>query len=148
MSHIFLLELKLKICPNCKAQNVFEGAQFCKECGAPIGDSANPNLSGNAPDSDDKLEFVVTEAAGSGAPDFIGVDKSADSKKSHEDDLEIKTTANLLDDEATSEITAPPGRKESCPIGDSAPAAAVMRTSFTCPPSVDESAVRIPLRPT
>ena len=111
----------MKICPSCKAQNIFEGAQFCKDCGAPLNEMATPVVHRQEPESDNNPDFVVTEAVGAGDPQFVGIESSRDKSRNPEDDLEIKTTANLLDDEACGAGHLPDQRPKSVPIGESAP---------------------------
>jgi tetratricopeptide (TPR) repeat protein len=115
------LELKLKICPNCQAQNVFEGAQFCKDCGAPLNEMPAPAVHRQEPESDNNPDFVVTESIGTGDPQFVGIEGSRNKSRNPEDDLEIKTTANLLDDEAAGDDHSADQRPKSVPIGESAP---------------------------
>ncbi len=115
------MELKLKICPSCKAQNIFEGAQFCKDCGAPLNETSAPNVPGQEPESDNNPDFVVTEAVGTGDPQFVGIESNRNKSRNPEDDLEIKTTANLLDDEAGGADHLPDQRPKTIPIGESAP---------------------------
>ena len=62
----------MKICPDCKAENKFDGAQYCKNCGAPLGESSSGN-SQSSSDLDNDLEFEVTEATESQSPQLFGV---------------------------------------------------------------------------
>ncbi|SYZ73492.1 hypothetical protein TRIP_C21610 [Candidatus Zixiibacteriota bacterium] len=108
----------MKICPNCKAENKFDGAQFCRDCGAPLGesvDSASPATQNGQRDND----FVVTEAAQSPAPSMVTGEK--DPSKPPEDDLDIKSTASLLDDDAVVSGPLPEKNSQFTPIGESAP---------------------------
>jgi len=99
----------LKICPKCRAENVYDDAKFCNECGAPlaagesdIGESAKDKI------KTDDLDFVVTETSGPTAPDFFGEgnrdqqDKASETTERIDEvdsqDLEISTTADLLND--------------------------------------------------
>jgi len=105
----FFWEYKLKICPKCRAENVYDDAKFCNECGAPlaagesdIGESAKDKI------KTDDLDFVVTETSGPTAPDFFGEgnrdqqDKASETTERIDEvdsqDLEISTTADLLND--------------------------------------------------
>lgn len=87
----------MKICPECKTENTFEGAQFCQKCGVSLAEKNNiPAI--NNPDLDDELEFEVIEAAESGAPQLFG-NGSSKNKMSGEERLEIEDNANLLGDD-------------------------------------------------
>jgi Tfp pilus assembly protein PilF len=103
----------LKICPNCKAENIAENVKFCHNCGLPIDNVEDPGKIDENPamtQNDEELDFVITEADGSKAPEmFGGTGKASDKKANAEDDLEIKDNAYLLEDEAAREKT---GRQE------------------------------------
>jgi tetratricopeptide (TPR) repeat protein len=99
----------LKICPKCKSENTFDGAQFCKNCGTPLtGDSAPPP--GDEKSKDDGLEFTVTEATEPRAPELAEKrprDKA--SVDSGNEEIEITSTENILDmGVEDDEITRPP----------------------------------------
>jgi len=119
----------LKICPNCKAENEFDGAQFCHKCGAPlknVEDSAQ-NANPQPPTEDDKLDFVVTEAGDNstplalpGEPSEKGSNKTDQPLKA-EDELEITSNANLLDNDVIHETPEAQTDDAPPPIGDTAP---------------------------
>jgi tetratricopeptide (TPR) repeat protein len=89
----------LKICQKCKTENIFNGAQFCRNCGASLESSIETKSSADNNLQDDKLEFVVTETSSTSAPDFIGTEDKGNSKIDNAEKLEIKANANLLDDD-------------------------------------------------
>lgn len=103
------MESKLKICPNCQAENAFDGAQFCKNCGASL-QQQQYQTDGQAAidEKDDELDFVVTETKGPSSPNFLGPARPDDKKDEDErmervhevenQELEIATTADLLND--------------------------------------------------
>lgn len=99
----------MKICPKCKSENTFDGAQFCKNCGTPlISDSTPP--SGDEKSKDDGLEFTVTETTEPKAPELAEKrPKDKTTIDSGNEEIEITSTENILDmgveDE---EITRPP----------------------------------------
>jgi tetratricopeptide (TPR) repeat protein len=91
------LEKTLKICPNCKAENLFDGAQFCRECGAPLSDQkSEPKDTPKQQDQDDGMDFVVTEAGAPSVPDFLSVSDKKKDPESPEDRIEIADNADLL----------------------------------------------------
>lgn len=99
----------MKICPNCQAENAFDGAQFCKKCGAPLL-AQQFQTDGHAAidDKDDDLDFVVTETKGPSSPNFLDLSRKEEKKDEAEpieqfddvenQELEIATTADLLND--------------------------------------------------
>ncbi len=88
----------MKICPECKTENKSDDAQFCNKCGAPLAGKANISTANNS-DIDDDLEFEVTEAAQTDAPQLFGNNRPVNDKKSDEECLEIEDNANLLGDD-------------------------------------------------
>lgn len=87
------------ICPKCKAENVFSGAQFCRNCGAPlVGRESAADTIPIKSEQDDDLEFVITETHGPSAPDFLGHPElsSEEGTKGSDDTLEISEAADLL----------------------------------------------------
>jgi len=110
----------LKICPTCKTQNLFDGAQFCRECGAPLEkDSTLDQKDKEIPRDND--EFVVTESANSGGPELIGMEAKGEPSLTSDEGLEIKSSASMLDDEANGCIPRSPQTAKPQLIGDSAP---------------------------
>jgi len=87
----------LKICPECKTENKFDGAQFCKKCGATLAETNNIPAENNS-DFNDDLEFEVTETIEPDAPQLFGNGPSK-KKKTDEESLEIEDNANLLGDD-------------------------------------------------
>ncbi len=100
---------------------MFDGAQFCKDCGHSLSDdSANTQRQDNVA-NENEVDFVVTESGHTSAPELIGLDQKKDAKPD-EDDFEIKSTASLLDDEAvTPGASTAPFKSDSDLIGESAP---------------------------
>ncbi len=99
----------MKVCPKCKAENLFEGAQFCRECGSPLDEEPEKNV--QTDQSDDNLDFVVTETPDSDPPNLAGMqeEKPVEKEKFEEaggsdDDLEITNTPDLL---ANSDVDLP-----------------------------------------
>lgn len=84
----------MKICPECKTENKFDGAQFCKKCGATLANRNDSDI-GNNSDMENELEFEVTETAESNTPQLFG-GSSAKNKPDDEELLEISDNANLL----------------------------------------------------
>lgn len=111
----------MKICPNCKTQNLFDGAQFCKDCGAPLDSAAEQHNTRPDQSADDKLDFVVTESIGTSSPELIGMENPGNPTRNTDDGLEIKSTANLLEDEAAGIPLHDANIVENGPIGDSTP---------------------------
>jgi len=113
------LELKLKICPNCNAENVFDGAQFCKDCGAPLSEqeTGNPDIPANQ-DQEDSLDFVVTETQSPDTPGFLGdaSDKKEPVPDSADDRLEIADPADLLSGAGPEEDLSSPVPAEDQPV--------------------------------
>ncbi len=110
----------MKICLNCKTKNIFDGAQFCRECGAPLDEGLSQEKNNSTPIKEE-ADFVVTETAHSAAPDFIGSESKVGNAPPSDDDLQIRSTASLLEDEAN-EISRPKSNTtERQLIGDSAP---------------------------
>ncbi|MBN2226624.1 MAG: carboxypeptidase regulatory-like domain-containing protein [candidate division Zixibacteria bacterium] len=124
----------MKICPNCKAENEFDGAQFCHNCGAPL---SNVEETANSVDpqpqaEDDKLDFVVTEA-GDNSPSMTTSETTSENEnpptppetvsklRNQDDDLEITSNANLLDNDILQEQSASHHEDYASQIGDSAP---------------------------
>lgn len=91
----------MKVCPNCKTENKFDGAQFCKNCGASLA-ADDSDLPASEPSiQDDGLDFTVAETTESSAPQLLGgITKKDEKAASDEEYLEIKDNANLLEDEA------------------------------------------------
>jgi tetratricopeptide (TPR) repeat protein len=95
------LERKLRICPDCKNEILDDEANFCNKCGAALPDQ-NPNHREGETEatSHDRLEPFTTEVPEvpiAGATE----DKRDDGPRRREDDdLEITSTANILNDEA------------------------------------------------
>lgn len=92
------------ICPNCKADNLFEDARFCPSCGAEISSLPNgPSEEQNsrAESTEEPLDFVVTETADTGIPELIGTEKT-ESKPDSEpaEELELKSPAGLMENSA------------------------------------------------
>ncbi len=67
-------------------------AEYCSQCGANVNTT---HTDGNQL-TDDNLDFVVTETSGHD-PEFVGGTKSFDSPQ---DDLDLETTSDLVQDEA------------------------------------------------
>ena len=70
----------MKICPNCKTENKFDGAQFCKKCGSPLVNSGELEAAINNSEIDN--DFEVTEASDTPSPELFSAEKkkSADNK--------------------------------------------------------------------
>jgi len=90
----------LKICPNCRTENTADGAVFCLKCGKPL-DEANAD---SKPDQVQDLEFTITETPGAQAPDILGSETSPKDSTGDEDELEIASSASLLEESSTGEI--------------------------------------------
>lgn len=100
------------ICPNCKADNLFEDAKFCPSCGSPLSsppNEHNPTDSEPADASDDALDFIVTEAASTGGPELLGTDQKPVEPGIPQDDIDIKGPADLLGNEQKPAESAPSG---------------------------------------
>ena len=141
----------MKICPNCKAENEFDGAQFCHNCGAPlknVAETAN-SVDPQPQAEDDKLDFVVTEA-GDADPSMETSDNTPEKENSptasendappliHDDDLEITTNANLLDNDVLHEDEKSHLGDITPPIGDSAPHLASESSTESALPTPEE----------
>ncbi|MCP4704180.1 MAG: hypothetical protein GY865_06195, partial [candidate division Zixibacteria bacterium] len=87
----------MKICPECKAENNTDDAQYCNKCGTILAE-VNNSPAINNPAIDDDLEFEITETAESDAPQLFGSSSSKD-KKDEEESLEIRDNSNLLGDD-------------------------------------------------
>ncbi|MEW5923538.1 MAG: tetratricopeptide repeat protein [Candidatus Zixiibacteriota bacterium] len=115
----------MKICPNCQAENAFDGAQFCKKCGTYLREQklqTNGHVAiedkAAAEDKDDDLDFVVTETKGPSSPNFLDLSQKDEKKEEGErteriddvenQELEIATTADLLNDGTFDPIPPPP----------------------------------------
>ncbi len=92
----------MKVCPNCKTENPADSTQFCQKCGTQL----STKVADFESRQDDDLEFVVTETPGAQAPDLLGGGGDARTKEPTDgnDDLEITSEANLLEDTSTGEI--------------------------------------------
>jgi Tfp pilus assembly protein PilF len=94
----------LKTCPKCNAEYVFDGAQFCKNCGAPLEvEGSHPKPEADRKSGDD-LEFVVTETSGVPPEDIPKNDSRPKKPADPEDHLEITTNAYILEDNAAAEV--------------------------------------------
>ncbi|UCD94605.1 MAG: tetratricopeptide repeat protein [Candidatus Zixiibacteriota bacterium] len=103
----------MKACPNCKAENLFDGAQFCRECGAPLSEPQSGSKdTSQRQDQDDRLDFVVTEAGSPSVPDFLGVSDKKNEPESADDRIEIADTADLLSSD-TEPMISPEGPGEA-----------------------------------
>ncbi|MCX6825848.1 MAG: tetratricopeptide repeat protein [candidate division Zixibacteria bacterium] len=111
----------MKICPNCKTKNVFDGAQFCRDCGGPLDEGSSSGENQRDIEKDDKLDFVVTEAADSSSPHLFGMEGGGARPHREEAPLEIKSTAALLDDDALISSGKIKEETDYGPIGESAP---------------------------
>ncbi|HVP06500.1 MAG TPA: tetratricopeptide repeat protein [Candidatus Acidoferrum sp.] len=89
-------------CPNCKAELLFEGSEFCDHCGASLKVPAETN---ETPTADTDLDFVVTEAHEE-QRELVGGVKPKDKPA---DDLGLRSSAELMEDSATENLndTAP-----------------------------------------
>ncbi len=90
------------ICPNCKADNLFEDARFCPSCGAQLSSPPNEHKSpemNQTESGDDDLDFVVTETADTGGPELVGADQKPVAQGIPRDDIDIKGPADLLGNE-------------------------------------------------
>ncbi|MFH2034981.1 MAG: PEGA domain-containing protein, partial [Candidatus Zixiibacteriota bacterium] len=87
----------MKICSKCKTENIFDDAQFCKNCGAPLDEGVK------ASDQDEDLDFVVTESQAPQSPNFIETRENQASTEAKnnapQDDepLDIASTSDILD---------------------------------------------------
>ena len=80
------------------AENKFDGAQFCRSCGAALNEQAPGNIPSNIVENEQELDFQVTETTDSDAPQLFGASSGAkQSDIVSEDRLEIKDNANLLE---------------------------------------------------
>ncbi len=110
----------MKVCPKCNAENIFEGAQFCKNCGAPLSENSAINAEPDSPSqaqADDGMDFVVTEPGAPMTPEFM--------KTPAEDSIEITSNASLLDKEpqapAETDFSSVASGQSDKLIGDSNP---------------------------
>lgn len=110
----------MKICPTCKTQNLFDGAQFCRECGVPLEKDSISNQR-DKEISKDNDEFIVTETAHSGDQELIGIEAKREPSPTSDEGLEIKSSASILDDDAISCGPKFPLTVKPQLIGDSAP---------------------------
>ncbi|MEP0829225.1 MAG: tetratricopeptide repeat protein [bacterium] len=100
---------------------MFDGAQFCKDCGYSLTDENTNTPRQDEVVSESEVDFVVTESGHTSAPELIGLDRKKD-LKSDDEEFEIKSTASLLDDEAvTPDAATTPFKGENDLIGESAP---------------------------
>ncbi len=110
----------MKVCPKCNTENIFEGAQFCKNCGASLTESLSekpePGPETQA-SQDDGMDFVVTEPGVPTTPQFL--------KTPTEDSIEIASNASLLNDRplvnTEQDFSAPGVSDNNHLIGDSSP---------------------------
>ena len=90
------------ICPNCKADNLFEDAKFCPSCGcqlsSPPKEHSSPDQTEPGP-ADEALDFVVTEASNSGGPELVGTDSRPVGDNLPRENLDISGPADLLESE-------------------------------------------------
>jgi uncharacterized Zn finger protein (UPF0148 family) len=113
------LEGKLKICPKCGSENLFNGAQFCKNCGAALTSSPEDEARARkAAEKEQESDFVVTEAPETKS-DFLTLKSSAKKASADDDQLEITTTANLLETDASQKEKEIPETSPVGPIGSS-----------------------------
>ncbi len=110
----------MKICPDCKTQNLFDGAQFCRECGAPLDKASSLDQRDNQTPQKSE-DFVVIESAQSGAPELIGLESREDASPSSDDGLDIRSSASMLDESAAGSISGVPEKSNRELIGDTGP---------------------------
>ncbi len=134
----------MKTCPKCKAENLLEGARFCAVCGAELEtpDSIAPPKRNIEPE--ERLDFVITEASGTSAPQLFGNEKQDQKSVEKEEGIEIKSPANLMDPAVGAETTPPlkladippdfPGTRP-----DDSDSSLETENNFIPPPAYDEN---------
>lgn len=117
-------------CPECNAQNLSAQAKCCPNCGADLSPATEPTRD---VETDDDLEFVVTEAHGQD-PEFVGDAGLATPGES----LDVKSTSDLVEDEAQVHST----EARSSHSGDAAPEdlSPIGRTDAPLPPAIEDLA--------
>jgi tetratricopeptide (TPR) repeat protein len=100
----------LERCPNCKAELLFEGSEFCDHCGASLKEKTDASPS---PDGERDLDFVVTEAR-EDRRDLVG----GVSAPRIGDDLPLQTSSQLMN-ELTEEESRSTAKIQQAPIGSS-----------------------------
>ena len=94
----------MKTCPKCKAENLFDGAGFCSNCGAPLPPPEEITPTATPAGSDDDLEFVITETAQPVSPELFSEKGDVKPPAGPGDGLEIEDNSDLL---STSEDNFP-----------------------------------------
>jgi tetratricopeptide (TPR) repeat protein len=102
----------LTICPNCSTEQPSDNTKFCGFCGNGLPSKFN------ADDIDESKDFVISESLDN------GIDLLNDNKQSLQqldDDLGIKSNADLLETEAISDVKIEPEDEDNGLIGQSWP---------------------------
>ncbi len=90
----------MKICSKCQTENIFDEAQFCKNCGTPLEPGDTVKSSDDITTDSDDPDFVINETKEPDSPGLMqssgGSQKEKDSEESVEE-FEITSTADILD---------------------------------------------------
>jgi Tfp pilus assembly protein PilF len=85
----------LERCPNCKAELLFDGSEFCDHCGASLKVQAEASSSASG---ERDIDFVVTEAS-EDQRDLVG----GTSGRRKSDDLPVQSSSQLMEELASDE---------------------------------------------